>query len=211
MIVDNQGIPVIGANVVEKGTANGTITDIDGKFTLEVSGNATLQVSYIGYNTQELSVLGKTDFSIKLGEDTQALDEVVVVGYGTQKKVNLTGAVQSISSQDLTKRNLSSSSQALQGLIPGMVVTQSSGAPGATASIQIRGTGSINSNSEPLVLIDGVEGDMNSVDMNAIESVSVLKDAASASIYGSRASNGVILVTTKRAKEINYRSLIMVM
>lgn len=201
VIVDNQGIPVIGANVVEKGTANGTITDIDGKFTLEVSGNATLQVSYIGYNTQELSVLGKTDFSIKLGEDTQALDEVVVVGYGTQKKVNLTGAVQSISSQDLTKRNLSSSSQALQGLIPGMVVTQSSGAPGATASIQIRGTGSINSNSEPLVLIDGVEGDMNSVDMNAIESVSVLKDAASASIYGSRASNGVILVTTKRAKE----------
>lgn len=201
VIVDNQGIPVIGANVVEKGTANGTITDIDGKFTLEVSGNATLQVSYIGYNTQELSVSGKTDFSVKLGEDTQALDEVVVVGYGTQKKVNLTGAVQSISSQDLTKRNLSSSSQALQGLIPGMVVTQSSGAPGATASIQIRGTGSINSNSEPLVLIDGVEGDMNSVDMNAIESVSVLKDAASASIYGSRASNGVILVTTKRAKE----------
>ena len=201
VIVDNQGIPVIGANVVEKGTANGTITDIDGKFTLEVSGNATLQVSYIGYNTQELSVSGKTDFSIKLGEDTQALDEVVVVGYGTQKKVNLSGAVQSISSQDLTKRNLSSSSQALQGLIPGMVVTQSSGAPGATASIQIRGTGSINSNSEPLVLIDGVEGDMNSVDMNAIESVSVLKDAASASIYGSRASNGVILVTTKRAKE----------
>ena len=201
VIVDNQGIPVIGANVVEKGTANGTITDIDGKFTLEVSGNATLQVSYIGYNTQELSVSGKTDFSVKLGEDTQALDEVVVVVYGTQKKVNLTGAVQSISSQDLTKRNLSSSSQALQGLIPGMVVTQSSGAPGATASIQIRGTGSINSNSEPLVLIDGVEGDMNSVDMNAIESVSVLKDAASASIYGSRASNGVILVTTKRAKE----------
>ena len=136
---------------------------------------------------------------------------MVVFGYGTQKKVNLTGAVQSISSQDLTKRNLSSSSQALQGLIPGMVVTQSSGAPGATASIQIRGTGSINSNSEPLVLIDGVEGDMNSVDMNAIESVSVLKDAASASIYGSRASNGVILVTTKGLKKINYRSLIMVM
>ena len=96
MIVDNQGIPVIGANVVEKGTANGTITDIDGKFTLEVSGNATLQVSYIGYNTQELSVSGKTDFSVKLGEDTQALDEVVVVGYGTQKKVNLTGAVGSV-------------------------------------------------------------------------------------------------------------------
>ena len=103
VIVDNQGIPVIGANVVEKGTANGTITDIDGKFTLEVSGNATLQVSYIGYNTQELSVLGKTDFSIKLGEDTQALDEVVVSWIWNTKEVNLTGAVQSISSQDFNE------------------------------------------------------------------------------------------------------------
>ena len=201
-VLDESGAPIIGANVIEKGTTNGTITDLNGGFRLEISDNASLQISYIGYVNHEVKVRpDMTSLSVTLREDTERLDEVVVVGYGTQKKVNLTGSVQSVSSGDLVKRNLYSSSQALQGLVPGMIVTQSSGAPGATASIQIRGTGSINSNTSPLVLIDGAEGDMDSIDPNAIESISVLKDAASASIYGSRASNGVILVTTKRAKE----------
>lgn len=201
-VTDANGEPIVGANVIVQGTTIGTITDVDGKFELDVPQNATLMISYIGFLDETLVVKGNTGaLKVVLREDTQKLDEVVVVGYGTQKRVNLTGSVQSVGAEDLVKRNVSSSSLALQGLVPGMVVSQSSGAPGATASIQIRGTGSINSNNSPLVLIDGVEGDMNSIDMNAIESISVLKDAASASIYGSRASNGVILVSTKRAKD----------
>lgn len=201
VIVDTNGDPVIGANVVEKGTTNGTITDLDGKFTLEVNDNSVLQVSYIGYNTQELSVAGKTDFSVKLGEDTQALDEVVVVGYGTMKKVNLTGAVSSVSSEDLVKRHVGQSSMLLQGNTPGITVTQTSGQPGKDGgSIKIRGIGTLN-NSSPLVLVDGLEMGIDNVDPNLIESISVLKDASSAAIYGSRAANGVILVTTKRAQE----------
>ena len=130
------------------------------------------------------------------------LDDVVVVGYGTQKKINLTGAVQSVSNQEILKRSVTNGSSALQGIVPGLTATQSSGAPGADqASIRIRGAGSISSTQSPLVLIDGVEGDLNRIDLNQIESISVLKDAASASIYGARASNGVILVTTKRGEE----------
>lgn len=130
------------------------------------------------------------------------LDDVVVVGYGTQKKINLTGSVQSINSEDILRRNVSTGSAALQGVIPGLTAIQSSGQPGAdNASIKIRGLGSLNSATSPLVLIDGVEGDMNRIDLNSVESITVLKDAASASIYGSRASNGVILITTKRGSE----------
>lgn len=202
-ILDFQGEPLIGVNVVLKGSTIGTMTDVDGNFQIEnVPDNAILIISYIGYHSQEIPINGKSSIDIALLEDTQKLEEVVVVGYGTQKKVNLTGAVQNVTSKDLLKRSLPNTSTALQGLIPGVSVQQTSGRPGGDgASITIRGTGSINSSTGPLILIDGVEGDINNIDMNAIESVSILKDAASASIYGSRASNGVVLVTTKRAQE----------
>jgi TonB-linked SusC/RagA family outer membrane protein len=201
-VTDERGDPVIGANIVEKGTTNGVITDMNGKFSLLVADNATLEMTYIGYIAQSMSIKNQSTLQIVLKEDLRALDEVVVVGYGTQKKVNLTGSVQSLSGKDLLKRNTPNIANALQGLMPGVSVVQTSGQPGADqAGITIRGTGSLNSSVGPLVLIDGIEGNMNNVDMNAVESVSVLKDAASASIYGSRASNGVILITTKRSGE----------
>ena len=197
-VSDSAGEPIIGANILEKGTTNGAITDMDGNFELSVQSNAMLIVSYIGYVTQEVKVTGRT-LNITMKDDTEALGEVVVVGYGTQKKVNLTGAVQSVNSKDLVKRNAPNVSTALQGIIPGLSAVQSSGQPGSDgASLRIRGVGSINSSSSPLILIDGVVGDINRIDMNTVETISVLKDAASASIYGSRASNGVILITTKR-------------
>lgn len=201
-VTNQQGEPIVGANVVVKGTTNGIISDIDGNFSLEVTPGNILQVSFIGYIPQEIPTTGKTRIDVVLLEDLQSLEEVVVVGYGTQKKINLTGSVQSITSTELTRRNTSNVSTALQGLVPGLTAIQSSGQPGAdNASIKIRGTGSLNSSTSPLILIDGIEGDMDRIDINSIESISVLKDAASASIYGSRASNGVILITTKRGTE----------
>jgi len=204
-VVDEQNNAIIGASVKVKGSNLGVITDTDGNFVINVASNATLEISYVGYKTIEVSVNGKRHFDVKMTPTSETLGEVVVVGYGTQKKVNLTGSVQTVSSQQLTQRNVPTISTALQGLVPGAVVTQSSGAPGASAGIQIRGTGSINADCSPLILIDGVEGDMDSIDMNSVESISVLKDAASASIYGSRASGGVILVTTKRAAKGELR------
>ena len=201
-VVDPTDSPLIGVNVVVEGTTSGTITDQNGQYSLEnVPDNANLLFSYVGYLPRTIKTGNETLLNVILEEDTKRLDEVVVVGYGTQKRINLTGAVQYITSQDLIKRNVGNTSTALQGLIPGVSVVQSSGRPGADGgNITIRGTGSLNSSTSPLILIDGVEGDINNVDMNAIESVSILKDAASASIYGSRASNGVVLVTTKRAR-----------
>ncbi|HCC85023.1 MAG TPA: SusC/RagA family TonB-linked outer membrane protein, partial [Porphyromonadaceae bacterium] len=205
-VVDATGETLIGVNVIVKGTTQGTITDTNGEFNLSVpSLNSTLIFSYVGYVEQEIPLNGRTYLNVMLEQDTELLDEVVVVGYGTQKKVNLTGSVQNVSSADLVKRNVSNTSIALQGLIPGVSVVTSSGRPGYDgAGIKIRGTGSLNSSSNPLILIDGVIVDaygLNFIDMNSIASISVLKDAASASIYGSRASNGVILITTKRAEE----------
>lgn len=204
-VLDENGDPIIGASVRVKGTDISVPTDIDGRFVLPagVDNNQELEISYVGYLTTNLKIrfLKEEGGSVTLTPNAENLNEVIVVGYGTQKKVNLTGAVQQVTSAELTQRSVASASQALQGLVSGMNVTQTSGAPGATAGIQIRGTGSINSTASPLILIDGVEGDMNSMDMNTIESISVLKDAASASIYGSKASNGVILVTTKRGEE----------
>lgn len=207
-VTDKQGEPIIGANIVETNTANGTITDIDGNFTLNVNNNASIQVLYIGYLTQEIKTAGRTRFDIVLQEDVLTLDEVVVVGYGTQKKVNLTGAVSSVGGNELSKRMVGQTSMALQGALPGVTITQRSGQPGADGGgIRIRGIGTIG-DANPLVLIDGVEGSMENIDPTTIESISVLKDAASSSIYGSRAANGVVLVTTKRMKEkgftINY-------
>lgn len=193
--------PIAGANVVEKGTTNGTITDMDGNFNLEVSPNAVLVVTFIGYTEQQIPVGNQTSFTIKLKEDSQALDEVVVVGYGTQKKVNLTGSVSSVDfTEQALSRPITNVSNALAGLSAGVQVMQSSGQPGSDGSkIRIRGTGTLN-NEDPLVLIDGIEGTMDLVNPQDIESISVLKDAASSSIYGARAANGVILITTKKGK-----------
>lgn len=202
IVRDDKGEPLIGVSILVKGTQRGVTTDLDGKFTLRAEPSDVLVFSFVGFITQEVAVGSKTQFDITLAGDNKTLDEVVVVGYGTQRRVNLTGAVHSVKGDDLMKRNATNTSNALQGLVPGVSVTQPSGRPGADgATIRVRGTGSLNSNSNPLVLIDGVEGDMNYIDPASIESISVLKDAASASIYGSRASNGVILITTKRANK----------
>ena len=199
-ILDSNDEPVIGANVVVKGTTIGTVTDAEGNFTLDVPEGATLQISYIGYIEQSIPVGNKSVISVILKEDSQALDEVVVVGFGTQKKLNLTGAVTAVSGEEMTKRPVTNPSTMLQGQVPGLRVTQGLGQPGSeSVSIRVRGQGTFSSaGSDPLILINGVPGDLNSLDPSVIESVSVLKDAASASIYGARAANGVILVTTKQ-------------
>lgn len=207
IIKDVNGEPIIGANVVEKGTTNGTVTDIEGRFSLNVAPGATLVVSYIGYTTSEIVVGNKTDLAISLKEDSEMLDEVVVVGYGTMKKKDLTGAVAAVKGDDLAARKTTQLSTALQGAASGVTVTRDNSAPGATASIQIRGVTTIGETS-PLVIVDGIPGDINQVNPEDVESMSVLKDAASASIYGSRAAAGVIVITTKRAKQddlsLNY-------
>lgn len=203
-VVDSLGEPIIGANVIVKGTVNGVITDIDGNFTLlNVAPGSVIQISYIGYLSKEVKVTDDlTELKVILKEDAQALEEVVVVGYGSEKKVNLTGSVANINMADLSEsRPIMDVSQGLAGMAAGVQVTSSSNKPGDnTASIMIRGQGTLN-NSAPLVIIDGVEGSLNSVQPQDIESLSVLKDAASAAIYGSRAANGVILITTRAGKE----------
>lgn len=196
-IVDGNGEPVIGANVVEKGTTNGTVTDIDGKFSLEVRNNAVLTVSFIGYIPKEVTLKGEKDLKVILMEDTQTLDEVVVVGYGTQKKVNLTGAVDQVTSEVFDNRSVPNVTQALQGSIPNLNIQLTDGKPTRTASYNVRGTTSIGQGGNALVLIDGVEGDPAMLNPNDIASVSVLKDAASAAIYGARGTFGVVLITTK--------------
>ncbi|MDD4418660.1 MAG: TonB-dependent receptor [Bacteroides graminisolvens] len=201
--------PIIGANVVIKGTTNGTITDMDGKFTLTSSSpNDVILISYMGYIPLEIKTSDIKDSKIFLKDDTQKLEEIVVVGYGTQKKVNLTGSVANVDSKLMESRPMTSVSAGLQGLLPGVTVTQRSGQPGSdNGTIRVRGTGTFN-NANPMVIVDGVEASMNDLDPNDIQSVSVLKDAASSAIYGSKAANGVILVTTKRGKagkaSINY-------
>ena len=211
-IVDPSGMPVIGANVMVKGTTNGTITDMDGKFSLEVASGATLMVSYIGFANQEIKIGNQTVLSITLKEDAEALDELVVVGYGTQKKVNLTGAVSMVESEVLESRPVQNVGQALQGVVPGLnfSVNKTGGELNNALDMDIRGTGTIGegSKSAPLVLIDGIEGDMNSINPNDIKSISVLKDASSAAVYGSRAAFGVVLITTKEGRagrtQVNY-------
>lgn len=198
VVLDDLG-PVTGVNIVVKGTTNGTTTDIDGRFVLSgVSQNATIQVSFIGYITQEFKVSNQTEFTIRLVEDSQTLDEVVVVGYGSQKKVNLTGAIGQIDAKVLEARPITSTASALQGTIPNLQITNQSGEPGKDVYLNIRGTTSINGGS-PLVLVDGVEMSLEMVNPNDIANVTVLKDAAASAIYGVRAAYGVILVTTKSA------------
>lgn len=196
IITDISGEPVIGANIIEKGTSNGTITDINGKYSLDVAGK-TLVISYIGYSAQTISIGNNNIINVRLEENTQAIEEVVVVGYGTQKKVNLTGSVETIKADVIENRPLRSATDALQGTIPGLTVTSTAGIPGNFSNFTIRGQSSINSGGA-LVLIDGMPGDINTVNPLDIESISVLKDAASSAIYGARAAEGVILVTTKQ-------------
>ena len=199
-VKDALGEPIIGANVVVKGTTNGTITDIDGNFSLEVPDNAILVVSYIGYTDRTVEVGNSSKVMVSLSEDTQKLDEVVVVGYGTQKKVNLTGAISSLDAETLENRPITNSTQALQGT-QGVYVNQAGAQPGADgATIRIRGQGTLNDNN-PLILVDGIEFPLEAVNPNDIESISVLQDAASSAIYGSRAANGVVLVKTKGGKK----------
>lgn len=202
VITDASGESVIGANIIVKGSADiGTVTDIDGRFSLEVPEDATLIISYIGFANKELDVKGKTQFNILIKEDSELLDEVVVVGYGVQKKVNLTGSVSTVNyNKELENRPITDASQSLSGKVSGVYVSQNSGAPGSDGStIRIRGYGSLNG-ATPLVLIDGVEGRLSELNPTDIASISVLKDAASAAIYGSKAANGVILVETKKGE-----------
>ena len=199
-ITDPKGEPIIGANVVVKGSTNGTITDIDGHFSIEVTPNAILQVSYIGYVAQDVPVGNKDNLVISIHEDTQKLDEVVVVGYGSQKKVNLTGAVEQVTSDVFEGRPTANATQMLEGVVPNLNISLSDGKPGRTADFNVRGAGSINGGSA-LVLIDGVEGDPSMLNPNDLESISVLKDAAASAIYGARAPFGVVLITTKNATE----------
>tara|TARA_R110000868_G_scaffold1647_4_gene13285 strand:+ start:2958 stop:6299 length:3342 start_codon:yes stop_codon:yes gene_type:complete len=201
-ISDNVGTPLPGANILEKGTTNGTQADFDGNFTISVEDlNAVLVISYVGFATKEVSLNGQTNLNITLEESAAGLDEVVVVGYGTQKRLNLTGSVSTVDGEELAKQVVGQTSSAIQGAMPGVTVRRTSGKPGSDGGeIRIRGIGTLG-NSSPLTLIDGVPSDLNNVDPNDIESISVLKDAASAAIYGSRAANGVVLITTKRAKE----------
>ena len=206
-VSDSQG-PVIGASIVEKGTTNGTVTDLDGNFTLNVKPGATLVISYIGYTTQEIATGSQSSFNVTLQEDNTALEEVVVVGYGVQKKKLLTGATVQVKGDDIAKLNTTNALEAMQSSTPGVQITQSSTQPGKGYKVYIRGIGTTG-NSAPLYVIDGVAGgsldDINPAD---IESIDILKDAASAAIYGARAANGVILVTTKQGKagkiEISY-------
>lgn len=199
---------IIGASVLIEGTDNGTITDIDGNFKLtNVPANGTLVVSYIGYTKQALPISGKTVFSILLQEDSQKLDEVVVVGYGVQKKVNLTGAVSSVKGDALETRPVVDATQGLQGMVPGLQVTNgSSGRPGASGSLSLRGQGNLANNASPYILVDGVEMELSDVNPNDVENISVLKDAAACAIYGARAAYGVILVTTKKGTEGKMRA-----
>ncbi len=203
-VVDNTGEPIIGANIKVKGAKMGTVTDLDGHFTLS-NAQGTLVITYIGYRTIEMPVGNQATFNITMHEDAEALDEVVVVGYGTQKKASLTSAISQIKGDEVFKdRSVSSTAVALQGEIPGLTVTRSSTRPGSEgAAFKIRGDISVNGNSSPLIIIDGVTGsidELNSMNGNDIENISVLKDA-SAAIYGSRAASGVILVTTKRGQQ----------
>ena len=197
---DNEPLP--GVNVSVKGnTTIGTITDFDGNFILSVPSDATLQVSFIGFKTEEIPVAGKPEIRVVLKEDTETLEEVVVVGYGVQKKSVVTASIAKVSSDDLAATAPVRMDNALKGLAAGVTVTSSSGQPGAAAQIRVRGIGTIN-NSDPLYIVDGmpIEGGLDYLNPNDIQSIEVLKDAASGAVYGARAANGVILVTTKTGK-----------
>lgn len=201
-IVDGLGEPIVGANIFVKGTSTGTITDINGKYTLEAPEGAALIVSFVGFISKEFKVGSELVYNLKLEEDMQALEELVVIGYGTVKKKDLTGAVGQVSNANIKDLKISNATQALAGQLSGVTVNQAVGTPGGAAVIRVRGAASITANSSPLYVIDGfpITGDLSTINPEDIESIDVLKDASASAIYGSRASNGVIMVTTKSGK-----------
>ena len=216
-MTDEKNEPIIGANVVVKGSTTGTITDMDGNFTLEVPDQATLLVSYIGYTPKEVAVKNQNNLSIMMIEDSKTIDEVVVIGYGSVKKSNLTGAVSSVKTTEIQQTPMTSIDQGLVGRASGVQVTQTSGMPGAVASIRVRGSSSLQGGNEPLYVIDGfpvysgtgfgstggntqISG-LSTVNPSDIESIEILKDASATAIYGARAANGVVLITTKSGKK----------
>ncbi|NCC10005.1 MAG: TonB-dependent receptor [Bacteroidia bacterium] len=200
LVTDANKEPIIGASVVEKGTTNGVITDLDGKFSLNVAAKATIQISYVGYESQEVALNGKKTLNIVLKEDTKTLDEVVVIGYGTMKKSDMTGAISSVDVNELTKVATTNPAEALQGKIAGVNITKSGGNAGAGVQVKIRGVKTFGNN-EPLYIIDGFPGDITNVNPQDIQAMEVLKDGAAAAIYGSVAANGVVIVTTKNGKK----------
>ena len=203
VVLDNAGIPIIGANIIVKGTTNGTVTDFDGNYTLEeVPADAVLVISYIGYLSQEIPVGNQTNIKVTLVEDTQALDEVVVVGYGTMRKSDVTGSIASTKGADILKGQSFSALDGLKGKASGVNIFSNSGQPGSNIRVLIRGVSTINSSTDPLYVVDGVVmEDFRLLNPNDIENIEVLKDASSAAIYGARGANGVIMVTTKRGKK----------
>ena len=213
-VTDPDGIPVIGANVVIKGTTVGTVTDLDGKFSLDAANNDILSFSYIGYVEQEIEVGNRTLFNVKLAEDYKALEEVVVVGYGTMLKRNLSTSVGSVDSEKLLERpNATNVFQGLAGKVAGVNIALNSGAPGGSPAIKIRGIGSLNSSNTPLYVVDGVVGvDPDQIDPNIVQSIDILKDATSSSIYGARGATGVVVITTKEGKKnttnISYNTVL---
>ena len=214
IVLDNTGTPLPGANIVEKGTTNGVTADFDGNFSIEVEdANATLVVSYIGFSTIEVPIDGQTSLNITLEESAAGLDEVVVVGYGVQKKINVIGSISQVSSEDIENRPVTQASQAITGQMPGVTVIQRSGRPGQSGGdISVRGVGSFGATPNALVLIDGIAGTLNDINPDDIASISVLKDASSAAIYGARSANGVILITTKSGSNkkfsVSYNSYV---
>lgn len=211
-VKDANGEPIIGATVVEKGTTNGTVTDFDGNYALELSESGTLAVSYIGYKSQEFaaSQIKQGALAVTLKEDTEVMDEVVVVGYGSVKRSDVTGSVSSLDAESLTAASQTNAIDAMQGKISGVNITRNAARPGGSYNIVVRGLSSINNSNAPLWVIDGIPTNSDASDINPadIEKIDVLKDASATAIYGSRGANGVIIVTTKRGKEgkvsINY-------
>ena len=202
-VKDKVGESVIGASVVEKGTTNGTITDFDGNFALEVPANATLVISYIGYKTQEIPVAGKKKIQIILKEDTETLDEVVVIGYGSARKSDVTGSIASVGGDKLREVPATNITYALQNRVAGVDMAQTSSQPGASMQIRIRGTRSLTASNDPLVVLDGIPfmGNLSDINPGDIKSMDILKDASSTAIYGSRGANGVILITTHKGAQ----------
>ena len=200
IITDKTGEPVIGANIVVKGTTNGTISGMDGRFSLEVPDNAVLQVSYIGYLTRDIIVNNQKEISVRMVEDTQSLEEVVVVGYGTQKKGEVASAISSIKSENFIKTPSADPAQMIKGQVPGLTITTPDANPTSTSEISLRGITTLKASAAPLVLIDGIPGDLNSVSPDDIQQIDVLKDGSAAAIYGTRGTNGVILITTKNVQ-----------
>lgn len=200
-VKDTKGEPIIGATVMVKGTATGTITDFDGNFSLDATDGANLEISYVGYQSQQIKAISGKLLAVTLKEDTEILDEVVVVGYGTQRKRDVTTSIASVRASDLKGQPVSSMAEAMAGKMPGVQITQGTGAPGSSLQIKVRGTGTITAGTSPLYVVDGVplaKDQLNTFNMNDVESIEVLKDASSAAIYGSRGSNGVVLITTKK-------------